>query len=76
MVPFQEKELPSSPSELAYYARSCADEFSFLINEEYCNTSRLCENCYSMRRELERLANKVQFFIKIDILKINFTIFS
>lgn len=48
----------SAPGELADYAQERVADFSFLINEAYCNTSVFCENCYSMRIELGLFADK------------------
>ncbi|VDM07978.1 unnamed protein product [Wuchereria bancrofti] len=48
----------SSPRELASYAEERAQNYSFLINEAYCETSMFCENCYAMRIELGLLSDK------------------
>ncbi|CAG9533649.1 unnamed protein product [Cercopithifilaria johnstoni] len=48
----------SSPRELASYAEERAQNYSFLINEAYCETSVFCENCYSMRIELGLFSDK------------------
>lgn len=48
----------SSPRELANYAEERAQNYSFLINEAYCETSIFCENCYSMRVELGLFSDK------------------
>ncbi|VBB27926.1 unnamed protein product [Acanthocheilonema viteae] len=48
----------SSPRELANYAEERAQNYSFLINEAYCETSMFCENCYSMRVELGLFSDK------------------
>ncbi|VDO26471.1 unnamed protein product [Onchocerca flexuosa] len=48
----------SSPRELANYAEERAQNYSFLINEAYCDTSVFCENCYAMRIELGLFSDK------------------
>ncbi|VDK84018.1 unnamed protein product [Litomosoides sigmodontis] len=48
----------SSPRELASYVEERAQNYSFLINEAYCETSIFCENCYSMRIELGLFSDK------------------
>lgn len=48
----------SSPRELASYAEERAQNYSFLINEAYCETSVFCENCYAMRIELGLFSDK------------------
>uniref|UniRef100_A0A915Q590 Uncharacterized protein n=1 Tax=Setaria digitata TaxID=48799 RepID=A0A915Q590_9BILA len=48
----------SSPRELANYAEERAQDYSFLINEAYCDTSVFCENCYAMRIELGLFSDK------------------
>ncbi|VDK66699.1 unnamed protein product [Onchocerca ochengi] len=48
----------SSPRELASYAEERAQNYSFLINEAYCDTSVFCENCYAMRIELGLFSDK------------------
>uniref|UniRef100_A0A0R3RR31 TATA element modulatory factor n=1 Tax=Elaeophora elaphi TaxID=1147741 RepID=A0A0R3RR31_9BILA len=48
----------SSPLELASYAEERAQNYSFLINEAYCEKSVFCENCYAMRIELGVFSDK------------------
>ncbi|MCP9260854.1 hypothetical protein DINM_004262 [Dirofilaria immitis] len=48
----------TSPQELASYAEERAQNYSFLINEAYCDTSVFCENCYAMRIELGLFSDK------------------
>lgn len=48
----------SSLREIANYAEERAQNYSFLINEAYCETSMFCENCYSMRIELGLFSDK------------------
>lgn len=48
----------STPEELARYGRERVEDYSFLINEAYCEKSVFCENCYAMRLELALFADK------------------
>ncbi|VDK56987.1 unnamed protein product [Anisakis simplex] len=51
--------LPSTPSDLIAHVRERIDDYSFRINEAYCDESQLCDNCYAMRVELENITEKL-----------------
>ncbi|KHN78092.1 hypothetical protein Tcan_06101 [Toxocara canis] len=50
---------PSTPSGLLSFARKRIDDYSFRINEAYCDNSQLCDNCYALRVELENITEKL-----------------
>uniref|UniRef100_A0A915AYY0 Uncharacterized protein n=1 Tax=Parascaris univalens TaxID=6257 RepID=A0A915AYY0_PARUN len=52
-------EPPSTPDALLSYAKQRIDDYSFRINEAYCDSSQLCVNCYALRVELENITKKL-----------------
>uniref|UniRef100_A0A0M3IM08 BRCT domain-containing protein n=1 Tax=Ascaris lumbricoides TaxID=6252 RepID=A0A0M3IM08_ASCLU len=52
-------EPPSTPDALLNYAKQRIDDYSFRINEAYCDSSQLCVNCYALRVELENITRKL-----------------
>ncbi|VDN05507.1 unnamed protein product, partial [Thelazia callipaeda] len=61
----------SSPRELADYIRDRTEVFSFIINENFCETSTFCENCYAMRMDMEMLSEKFERLTHTTGRKVN-----